>query len=222
MTIASEITRLQWAKASARTSIINKGVSVPANASVEDYHTYIDQIQTWGTLISWLVIWGYVSNKQYAPEIISSVSWVQDNKYYGCCVCSIYWWTSNSLWFYLHTYRKVDTTNDMSYTLNDVTGNKNNNTDAPQNVTFWTNGNSMKVIMFIKYPSTTPRYMYQTVWDFKTTGSTSSSYQTGSTTNISDYNVDLTWYTQITTNEWVRQLSWALYLNRASIYITLK
>ena len=47
MTIASEITRLQWAKANARTSIINKWVDVPANASVEDYHTYIDQIQQW-------------------------------------------------------------------------------------------------------------------------------------------------------------------------------
>lgn len=46
MTIASEITRLQWAKATARTSIINKWVDVPVNASVEDYHTYIDQIKT--------------------------------------------------------------------------------------------------------------------------------------------------------------------------------
>lgn len=50
MTIASEITRLQWAKADARTSIINKWVDVPLNVSVEDYHTYIDQIdiRSWG------------------------------------------------------------------------------------------------------------------------------------------------------------------------------
>ena len=46
MTIASEIERLQEAKATARTSIINKGVDVPTSASVEDYHTYIDQIKT--------------------------------------------------------------------------------------------------------------------------------------------------------------------------------
>jgi len=56
MTIASEITRLQWAKATARTSIINKGVDVPASASIEDYHTYIDQIQKgdprWNYLVS--------------------------------------------------------------------------------------------------------------------------------------------------------------------------
>lgn len=47
MTIASEITRLQWAKTSARTSIQNKWVTVPANAKVDTYHTYIDQINTW-------------------------------------------------------------------------------------------------------------------------------------------------------------------------------
>lgn len=50
MTIASEITRLQWAKDAARTSIINKWVNVPLNASVEDYHTYIDLIQQWWDL----------------------------------------------------------------------------------------------------------------------------------------------------------------------------
>lgn len=47
MTIASEITRLQWSKSTARASIINKWVDVPVNASVEDYHTYIDQIEQW-------------------------------------------------------------------------------------------------------------------------------------------------------------------------------
>lgn len=46
MTIASEIQRLQWAKASARASIISKWVNVPVNASVEDYHTYIDMIES--------------------------------------------------------------------------------------------------------------------------------------------------------------------------------
>lgn len=45
MTVASEITRLQTAKADARTSIINKWVDVPANATLDTYHTYIDMIQ---------------------------------------------------------------------------------------------------------------------------------------------------------------------------------
>lgn len=46
MTVASEITRLQQAKADAKTSIENKGVSVPANATIDTYHNYIDQITT--------------------------------------------------------------------------------------------------------------------------------------------------------------------------------
>lgn len=69
MTIASEITRLQWAKATARTSIINKGVDVPTSASVEDYHTYIDQIKTssgiWtftGTMALRYIAWWWESN----------------------------------------------------------------------------------------------------------------------------------------------------------------
>lgn len=46
MTIASEITRLQWAKSDTRTSIINKGVDVPASAKLDTYHNYIDLIDT--------------------------------------------------------------------------------------------------------------------------------------------------------------------------------
>lgn len=46
MTIASEITRLQWAKANIRVSIWNKWVDVPSNIKLDNYSTYIDQIQT--------------------------------------------------------------------------------------------------------------------------------------------------------------------------------
>lgn len=48
MTIASEITRLQWAKADIKTSIEWKGVSVPSSAKIDTYSTYIDQITTGG------------------------------------------------------------------------------------------------------------------------------------------------------------------------------
>ena len=46
MTIASEITRLQWAKADIKTSIEGKGVTVPSSASIDEYSWYIDQIVT--------------------------------------------------------------------------------------------------------------------------------------------------------------------------------
>lgn len=48
MSIASEISRLQTAKADIKSSIENKGVTVPSNASIDTYDTYIDQIQTGG------------------------------------------------------------------------------------------------------------------------------------------------------------------------------
>lgn len=71
MTIASEITRLQWAKATARTSIINKWVSVPASASVEDYHTYIDQIQQWNPFTTTMPI-------RYILDIDGTREWRAD------------------------------------------------------------------------------------------------------------------------------------------------
>lgn len=48
MSIASEITRLQTAKADIKSSIEAKGVTVPSNASIDTYDTYIDQIPTGG------------------------------------------------------------------------------------------------------------------------------------------------------------------------------
>lgn len=47
MTIASEISRLQWAKTNIRTAIQNKWVTVPASAKYDNYAGYINQIQTW-------------------------------------------------------------------------------------------------------------------------------------------------------------------------------
>lgn len=48
MSVASEITRLQGAKADLRTSIQAKGVTVPASAKLDAYPDYVDAIQTGG------------------------------------------------------------------------------------------------------------------------------------------------------------------------------
>ena len=45
MSVASEITRLQGAKADLRTSIQAKGVTVPASAKLDAYPDYVDAIQ---------------------------------------------------------------------------------------------------------------------------------------------------------------------------------
>lgn len=44
MSVASEITRIQNAKESIKNAIESKGVSVPSNASIDTYATYIEQI----------------------------------------------------------------------------------------------------------------------------------------------------------------------------------
>ena len=46
MSIATEITRLQTAKVDIKSAIESKGVTVPSNATLDDYDTYISQIQT--------------------------------------------------------------------------------------------------------------------------------------------------------------------------------
>lgn len=50
MSIASEITRLQGAKADIKSSIEAKGVSVPSSATLDDYSDYIDSISGGGSL----------------------------------------------------------------------------------------------------------------------------------------------------------------------------
>lgn len=51
MSIASEITRLQGAKADIKTAIEAKGVTVPSAALIDDYPGYVDAIQQGSTLV---------------------------------------------------------------------------------------------------------------------------------------------------------------------------
>lgn len=49
MSIATEISRLQTAKADIKTAIEAKGVTVPSNATLDSYDTYVSQISGGGT-----------------------------------------------------------------------------------------------------------------------------------------------------------------------------
>ena len=228
MTIASEITRLQWAKSDARTSIQAKGVSVPASAKLDTYHNYIDQIQQWdwGVLEWGLVLYNRrVSNKDGVPRIKSTVSWTEWNKYYGCTVYGLEWSTASSLESGVYTYRKVDTTNDMAYTMNNVTWDQSSGIyEEASNATFWKNWTDMKIIFFVDSTRTSNRYYcYQAIWDYKNTGTTTNSLiWRGETTNLSNYSVDLTGYTQITTSSWVKSVTGNNIDDDAYIYLTLK
>ena len=48
MSVSDELTRIQGAKASLKTSITNKGVEVPDTALIDAYPALVDQIQTGG------------------------------------------------------------------------------------------------------------------------------------------------------------------------------
>ncbi len=65
MTIASEITRLQWAKADIKTAIQWKWVTVPVSAKLDAYDDYISQIETISDSplgITWAITyWGLYS-----------------------------------------------------------------------------------------------------------------------------------------------------------------
>lgn len=56
MSIASEITRLQTAKANLKTSIEAKGVTVPSNATLDSYSGYVDSISSGGGAVSTLYV----------------------------------------------------------------------------------------------------------------------------------------------------------------------
>ena len=228
MTIASEITRLQWAKADARTSIINKGVDVPSSAKLDTYHDYIDLIQQWdGWILAWwLKLYNqFVSGKNWTPDIRSSISWIEWNKYYWCCVCNLEWDSANSFSTNIYTYRKIDTTHDVYYTFNNASWDVSSNIYLRASaITYWVNWENMKIIFFMDSTYSTNSYFcYQSIWNYKTTWSTTNSLiGRWNSTNLSDYSVDLTGYTQVSWNQRVGSITGNKIDSSAYIYLTLK
>ena len=117
-TVASEIQRIQNAKAAIKTSIEWKWVAVPSSAKLDTYSTYIDQIEQWWELGSVI-------------EYIRDQWWVQINQKYetirtyhsqyngNVCVPNnrvFNWWTvlwyacsyqHNSWWWYAEEVRAI-------------------------------------------------------------------------------------------------------------------
>lgn len=74
MTIASEIQRLQWAKADIKIAIESKDVAVPSSAKLDEYAWYVSQIVSG----KWYVIWWVMQ-----WTVITTGQWWWNN----------YWWT---------------------------------------------------------------------------------------------------------------------------------
>jgi len=110
MTIASEITRIQWAKADIKTAIEAKGVSIPSSDTIDCYACCIDSISTWSNVkfIDLLVVWwGW--------------NWWWDTSY----IWAWWWWG----WWWWVIYKNNFVLSDNSYSI--VVWN------AWQNSCFW-------------------------------------------------------------------------------------
>ena len=70
MSIASEISRLQGAKADIKTAIEAKGVTVPETAKLDEYDTYIAQITTEAPVNESIQLWSIDSNQHYYRSAI--------------------------------------------------------------------------------------------------------------------------------------------------------
>lgn len=70
MSIASEISRLQGAKADIKTAIEAKGVTVPETAKLDEYDTYIAQITTEVPVNESIQLWSIDSNQHYYRSAI--------------------------------------------------------------------------------------------------------------------------------------------------------
>lgn len=225
MTIASEITRLQWAKADIKTSIEWKGVSVPSAAKLDAYSSYIDQIVQWGSWMNWIKLRDvFVGNSQASLQGGSIMSWVQNDTPYGC---ALYAWnqSSSSVTYHLYTFRKTSANDDVTYTLNSSTSfSTAHYWTQIKNPSFWKNWTRCKAFFFIvtDYNSGWDK-LFECGWDYTTSNSaTITQIASGTSLNLSDYDVDLDGYTQMTTTEWVASATTTQTSNNNYIYLTLK
>lgn len=222
MTIASEITRLQWAKATARTSIINKWVDVPVSASVEDYHTYIDQINTGGVFMDSLKLAGYVvSWIDDSPYRAWFISWDDSNAYYWAVVIKVDY--GNYRYLYLVCAKKTSWS-DMAYYKNTgITVNKNNYW-LPEWTQFYKKDWAIRAFFCLNYSSASsnPWYWYKADWNLMNNQVTMEYIGRSSSKNTLPQEADTTWYTQTTENSWIKSISWDSISDDAYIFITTK
>lgn len=111
MTIASEITRLQWAKADIRQAIIDKWVDVCADLTIDDYACCINDIPTgWGgKIVDVMVVawwwWGGMRNYNTCKDLWwwwwagwyyeECKHFISEDSY---CIVVWTWWGSNTNW----------------------------------------------------------------------------------------------------------------------------
>ena len=227
MTIASEISRLQTAKSNIKSSIEGKWVTVPNDAKLDSYPTYINQIMGWWVFSGVKLYNNEVTWYDARPNCWWVISFEEWWNLYWCCWAIQEKWSSNDAYCCFYTFRKIWTW-DIDYTYNRWDYYNwyywSNNVDSWSAYTNWTN---IKFYIFSRYyPAAWNTYInaWEFVWSYKTTGGASYTRLSAWTTyNPTDYAwVDLTWYTEISWSSRVSSAVWNEINDDWYIYLVLK
>lgn len=84
MSIATEITRIQQAKADIKTAIEVKGVTVPSSATIDTYATYVSQISGGGGGGDTTTLEKLIDRSITSIDIPSGVTSIGSNAFRGC------------------------------------------------------------------------------------------------------------------------------------------
>lgn len=201
-----------------RTSIINKWVNVPANATIDTYPWYIDQIVVKNPWMTHLItpkttIYSYSSTGTNLPPISWEYNWVaywagnfywytgsQSYKdYEGVCCCKI----MPSTW--------IAWANLVAGTID--SSDRVGRTEVPNAWNIWKNSDSSlaKIFIFLNqyaqssYPDDDRTYCFAWTRDTVNNSLTPHGETRGTQYdyNPSDYWYDLTWFTQVTGSSWI-------------------
>lgn len=223
MTIASEITRLQWAKADIKTAIETKWVPVPSNAKFDTYDEYILQIPTWEWLINWLTLANrQISGRDSSPRIYWIASFEEWWKYYWC---NLYMWynrSSNVDYFSIYYYIK-QSWSDVAYYQYE-TAWVSDNTYWNINRYWYYKKDSWTEVMaiYILLNSRLNYECYSFQWDYLNNSITHKSWWTLSEySSLADFWIDLSWYTALWSS-WIDRAVGNEIWNNEYIYLVLK
>lgn len=229
MTIASEITRLQWAKADIKTSIESKGVTVPGDAKLDTYDTYIDQIVTWVSSLNGVKLYNYmISQNADQPELTSVVSWEDGDSMYWLCGVKMEWDRNNTTTYWIYVFKRTSLTADFTYKYSASSTSQWLRWHDLWNAFYvYKNWNTVRAFVFYDYYySNTDKYTgcYQCDWNISTNATSytylwKSSYENY---NIASYGADVTWFTEITGSTWCKSATGNYINDDAYIYLTLK
>lgn len=226
MTIASEITRLQWAKSDARTSIINKGVDVPASAKLDTYHNYIDLIET--TWATWLLSWAWLMYHRWGSEsnpcnISWYYSWVEDDKLYWLLVGNQGVKTSSTIYYWGVWVRHVPWSS-TEY-ISDLSWQSYARHTSARGWYFIKNTTAWIVRGYCLEPADYTSnwvYTYQIEYNYKNNTIDTTLYSTWESYNLADIVTVPSWYVVVSGNEWIWNVITSEYRNDSTFNIVIK